>query len=161
MRNLLSVFLILFQLSAFCQLYSDKGPENNFQSKQNPLYWKNRKPFEGYWQQDVHYKIKATIDETTDIITGSEQLTYFNNSPDTLYYVYFHLYQNAFQPGSYLDDLQRHNDAPVKYGKYEKQKLGILIDTITNKDSVALKKQLDNTRSEEHTSELQSRGLIS
>ena len=111
----------------------------------SPQYWKNRKPYEGYWQQDVHYKIKASVDETTDIITGDEQLTYFNNSPDTLYYVYFHLYQNAFQPGSYLDNLQDNNDAHIAYGKYEKQKLGTLIDEIKNGDSVLLQTQLDNT----------------
>ncbi len=110
-----------------------------------PQYWKNRKPFEGYWQQDVHYKIKASLDETTDVITGDEQLTYYNNSPDTLYYVYFNLYQNAFQPGSYLDNLQDNNDAHVGYGKYENQKLGTLIDEIQTQDSVTLQTQLDNT----------------
>ena len=117
-RILLLTFLICSQLPTVkCQTYSDKGPENNFQSKQNPLYWKNRKPFDGYWQQDVHYKIKAVLNDSTDIITGDEQLTYFNNSPDTLYYVYFNLYQNAFQPGSYLDNLEKNNDAHVTYGK--------------------------------------------
>ncbi len=131
--------------NVYCQLYSDKCPGNNFQSKQNPLYWNNRKQFEGYWQQDVHYKMKATLNDSTDIITGEEQLNYFNNSPDTLYYVYFNLYQNAFQPGSYLDNLEKNNDAHVTYGKYEKKKLGTLIDEIKNKDSVSLHTQLDNT----------------
>jgi aminopeptidase N len=140
------LFCIFCQLpTANCQLYSDTGPANNFRTAQNPLYWQNKKPFEGYWQQDVHYKIKANVDETTDIITGQEQLTYYNNSPDTLYYVYFNLYQNAFQPGSYLDNLQDNNDAHVTYGKYEKQKLGTVIDELTNSDSVVLKTQLDNT----------------
>ena len=131
MKNtlLLTLFIVCQLPTANCQL----------------PYWKERKPFEGYWQQDVHYKIKANIDETTDIITGEEQLTYFNNSPDTLYYVYFHLYQNAFQPGSYLDNLQENNDAHIAYGKYELQKLGTLIDEIKNKDSVILQMQLDNT----------------
>ena len=115
---------------AYCQLYSDRGPDNNFRSPQNPLYWKNRKPFEGYWQQDVQYKIKAQLNDSSQIIIGEEQLTYFNNSPDTLYFVYYHLYQNAFQPGAYLDNLQDNNDAHVTYGKYEKKKLGIVIDTL-------------------------------
>ncbi len=110
----------------------------------HPLYWKNRKPFEGYWQQDVHYKIKAKVDETTDIVSGQEELTYYNNSPDTLYFVYFHLYQNAFQPGSYLDNLQNNNDTHVHYGKYEDQKLGTVIEEIKSEDKV-LHTQLDNT----------------
>jgi aminopeptidase N len=108
------------------------------------MYWKNKLPFAGYWQQDVAYRIKANIDETTDIVSGEEQLTYFNNSPDTLYYVYFNLYQNAFQPGAYLDDLQKHNGEKVKYGKYEKAKEGTLIDQMSSGDK-PLKTQLDNT----------------
>ena len=46
-----------------------------YSSRENSFYWKNRKPFEGYWQQDVHYKIKAAIDEKTDIIDAEEELT--------------------------------------------------------------------------------------
>src|SRR5579871_3158220 len=95
-----NITLILFLFSSIAsvhsQSYSDAGPENDYQSKHNPYYWKNRRPFPGYWQQDVYYKIKAKLDETKDIITGQEELTYTNNSPDTLYYVYFNLYQNAF-----------------------------------------------------------------
>ena len=68
-------------------------------------YWKNRKPNAAYWQQDVHYTIDAKINERTDIVSASEQLTYSNNSPDTLRFVFFHLYQNAFQPGSYCSAL--------------------------------------------------------
>jgi hypothetical protein len=108
------------------------------------MYWKNKMPFAGYWQQDVAYKIKANIDETTDIVGGEEELTYFNNSPDTLHFVYFNLYQNAFQPGSYLDNLQKQNGEHVKYGKYEKAKEGILIDQMSSGGN-ALKTQLDNT----------------
>ena len=64
----------------------------DYRSTTNPLYWKNRKPFADYWQQDVHYTIKATLNDTTDIISGHEELTYWNNSPKELYVVYFHLY---------------------------------------------------------------------
>ena len=115
-----------------------------FQSKENSLYWKNRKPFEGYWQQDVHYSIKADIDEKTDIITASEELTYTNNSPDTLAYVYFHLYENAFQPGSYTDMLHKANNYPIRYGKYESQGLGTKISKIQI-NGLDLKTELDNT----------------
>ena len=66
-------------------------------------------PHAGYWQQDVHYRIKANVDETTDIINADQTLTYWNNSPDEIDFVYFHLYQNAFQPDSYLDELQKEN----------------------------------------------------
>ena len=94
---------------------------------ENPNYWKNRKPYPGYWQQDVHYTINAKIDERTDIVSASEQLIYWNNSPDTLHFVFFHLYQNAFQPGSYCSALHEANDYPFVYGPYEKVTLGTVV----------------------------------
>src|SRR6185295_18450669 len=80
----------------------------------------------------------------TDIITGNEQLTYYNNSPDTLTYVYFHLYQNAFQPESYLDKLTRSNGINPHYSKYEQEKLGTVVEFV-KQESNDLKMELDNT----------------
>ncbi|MES2619151.1 MAG: M1 family aminopeptidase [Bacteroidota bacterium] len=91
-------------------------------------YWKTRKPNAAYWQQDVHYTINAEINDAKDEITGTETLNYYNNSPDTLTTVYFHLYQNAFQPGSYAHALEVANDQTTKFGKYEALKMGTLID---------------------------------
>ena len=86
-QKLLFIFIAFFSLNALAQF-----PENTFQSVNNKYYWKNRKPFEGYWQQDVHYKINATLDDKTNIIDGKIELTYYNNPPDELPFVYFHLY---------------------------------------------------------------------
>jgi hypothetical protein len=55
------------------------------------------------WQQRIDYKIKAALDVTTNIVKGTEELIYTNNSPDTLRKVYFHMYWNAFQPNSSMD----------------------------------------------------------
>jgi hypothetical protein len=55
------------------------------------------------WQQHIDYKIKAALDVTTNIVKGTEELVYTNNSPDTLRKVYFHMYWNAFQPNSSMD----------------------------------------------------------
>ncbi len=108
------------------------------------MYWKNKPPHAAYWQQDVAYKIDAEIDETTDMISGYEQLTYTNNSPDTLNFVFFHLYQNAFLPGSYLDQLQRANGTKPTFGKYESSQRGIAIESISIA-KIELRKELDNT----------------
>jgi hypothetical protein len=53
-----------------------------------------------YWQQKVQYKIIADVDVLNHTYAGLETVTYFNNSPDTLTKIYFHLYFNAFQSGS-------------------------------------------------------------
>lgn len=114
--------LALIFTSVYCIVFC-----NQAKPQTNPYYWKNRIPVPGYWQQDVYYKIKATLDDKTDIITATQELTYKNNSPDTLTFVFFHLYQNAFQPGSYFDDLTKNNDIKPRYGKYESQKKNIEI----------------------------------
>lgn len=148
---LFAITLLLFFPSVANAQYNPAGPNNNYRTAENPYYWKNRLPHPGYWQQDVYYNIKANLDEQTWIIDGEEDLTYWNNSPDTLTFVYFHLYQNAYQPGSYLDNLQLNNGVKAKYGKYEAQRLGTEVDYIkangqklkTEKDNTILKVYLD------------------
>lgn len=57
----------------------------------------------GRFQQAVDYKMDVTMDVTTNRYTGTQVLKYTNNSPDTLTRVFYHLYYNAFQPGSMMD----------------------------------------------------------
>jgi hypothetical protein len=47
-----------------------------------------------YWQQQVDYVIKVALDSTTHRLSGSERVTYHNNSPDKLAYLWFQLDQN-------------------------------------------------------------------
>src|SRR5688500_10501724 len=54
----------------------------------------------GYWQQRVHYRIVARLDEARGVVRGEALLTYVNNSPDTLRELYVHQHLNAFRPGS-------------------------------------------------------------
>ncbi len=57
----------------------------------------------GYWQQHASYQMEIDFDVETHRFTGVQKLTYTNNSPDTLNRVFYHLYFNAFQPGSMMD----------------------------------------------------------
>ncbi len=52
---------------------------------------------EEYWQQKVDYVIKARLDTENKLLTGSEKITYLNNSPDTLKEFHIHLYPNAYR----------------------------------------------------------------
>jgi hypothetical protein len=54
------------------------------------------------WQQRAEYIMDVRLDVKTHKVTGSQKLTYYNNSKDTLTKVYYHLYFNAFQPGSMM-----------------------------------------------------------
>jgi hypothetical protein len=57
-------------------------------------------PAGSYWQQDIHFTATARLDEPSGVLTGSGRLLYVNHSPDTLSTLAFHLYLNAFRPGS-------------------------------------------------------------
>jgi aminopeptidase N len=131
--------LLLATIHAHAQLH-----DNAYRSADNPQYWQNRMPDKAYWQQDVQYRINAVIHEDDNRISASEELTYWNNSPDTLRYVYFHLYQNAFIKGSHLHELERVNKVKTRMGSKEAAGLGIVPDNImVNGQSV--KMELDNT----------------
>lgn len=56
-----------------------------------------------YWQQHVDYKMDIDMDVNTYQYKGKQELVYTNNSPDVLNKVFYHLYFNAFQPGSEMD----------------------------------------------------------
>lgn len=56
-----------------------------------------------YWQQEVRYSMNIDMNVEQHQYSGTQTLEYINNSPDTLHEVYFHLYFNAFQPGSMMD----------------------------------------------------------
>jgi len=51
---------------------------------------------QGYFQQEVNYKIHVTLNDTKHELNGSESVEYINNSPDTLRFLYFHLWPNAY-----------------------------------------------------------------
>lgn len=116
----------------------------DYRSATNPHYWKNRPPYPGYWQQDVHYTIKAELNDNSDIITGHEELIYWNNSPYTISYVYFHLYNNAQTKGSYLADLYKNNNYDLHFGRYRDNGLGTVVEAIST-NGKALRTELDNT----------------
>lgn len=56
-----------------------------------------------YWQQHVNYKMEVNMDVKSYQYQGKQELVYTNNSSDTLRKVYYHLFNNAFQPGSEMD----------------------------------------------------------
>jgi len=78
MKNLLTAIFALFMLNSWGQNSS-------------------------YWQQHVHYKMTIDMNVENYQYDGTQTLTYTNNSPDTLNKVFYHLYPNAFQPGSEMD----------------------------------------------------------
>ena len=64
-----------------------------------------------YYQQFAKYKMDIDVDAANFTYQGKQQLIYTNNSPDQLETVYFHLYWNAFKPGSMMDERARSQGA--------------------------------------------------
>src|SRR5688572_4110123 len=63
------------------------------------------------WQQRVKYTMNIDMNVQTNQFTGKQKLEYSNNSPDTLTRLFYHLYFNAFQPGSMMDTRSRRQGA--------------------------------------------------
>lgn len=137
--------LLLLSVYASVSYAQAKLDDNDYRSHRNKMYWQNKKPHDAYWQQDVHYKIDASVDERTRIITALEELQYWNNSPHELDFVYFHLYQNAFTKGSYLEELHKVNKQKVRnMGPYQAAGLGTEVMNL-KVNGKEVKTELDNT----------------
>ncbi|MBO6846531.1 MAG: M1 family metallopeptidase [Maricaulis sp.] len=79
---------------AFRQLEDEDWPSPNRERRATGA------PGPDYWQQDVDYDIDVHLNERTDILTATETVTYTNNAPDTLDFLWFLLDQNRFRPDS-------------------------------------------------------------
>ncbi len=80
-----------------------------------------------YWQQEVKYQMDIDFDSDKHQFTGVQKLTYTNNSPDTLKQVFYHLFFNAFQPGSMMDERSRAIADPDK-------RIGTRVSGLNNKE---------------------------
>jgi hypothetical protein len=70
MRPLLTFLLIAHILPCLAQRFDARHPPNTYRNADNPHYRKNRPPYADYWQQDVHYLIKARLDDERDVANG-------------------------------------------------------------------------------------------
>lgn len=98
-----------------------------------------------YWQQHVHYKIKARLDPDKNLITGSETLIYTNNSPDELDRVYFRLYWNIFKKNShgwrYAQKRKMYQRLKDEYEGVELKKFAVVLNGV----EVPLDYKVDDT----------------
>ena len=50
-----------------------------------------------YWQQQVNYKIDVTLNDVDNTLDGFVKMDYYNNAPDTLFFIWIHLWPNAYK----------------------------------------------------------------
>lgn len=76
-----------------------------------------------YWQQKVDHKIRVSLDDQNHILRGFQEMVYTNNSPDTLEYIFMHLYPNAYKHDHTAFAKQKVESGDTKFyfsDKYEK-----------------------------------------
>ena len=80
---------------------SNQNDFNEFMDRSGNMYRAaSGKPGPEYWQNETDYKIEATINEEDHTIKGYIELTYTNNSPQELDFIWMHLEQNRFTEDS-------------------------------------------------------------
>lgn len=132
-------------------------PIDNMIAPPNSYRTASGAPGNAYWQQSANYDIKATIDEKTNTLTGEETITYFNNSPDDLSYLWIQLEQNVNKKENEdfgdinnnvkdeisarkMQFLTRAIDFPAGYSiKYVKDASGNNLKTLVNNTMMKLK----------------------
>lgn len=99
--------VLLLSVFTFSNLFSQTQPwQGKFEPIDNMIAPPNSyrtasgAPGKAYWQQRADYKIKATLDEKNNTLTGEETITYYNNSPDNLSYLWIQLEQNVNKKGN-------------------------------------------------------------
>jgi Peptidase family M1 domain len=70
----------------------------------------NGLPGDRYWQNKADYAIQVNFNPLTRLVSGTEQITYYNNSPDTLAQLLFKLYPNIYQKGSIREMMVKPED---------------------------------------------------
>ncbi len=103
-----------------------------------------------YWQQHVDYKMDIDMDVNAYQYKGKQELVYTNNSPDVLSRVYYHLYFNAFQPGSEMDVRSRTIADPDgrvgdRISKLKPNEIGYIKVNSLKQNGVALKHETVGT----------------
>jgi len=103
-----------------------------------------------YWQQKVDYKMEIDIDVEKWQYKGKQDLLYTNNSPDTLHKVFYHLYFNAFQPGSEMDIRSRTISDPDprvgdRISKLSSSEIGFIAPLSLTQDGVNLSYSISGT----------------
>jgi len=99
-RILLSFFITAVSVNilyAQSYLYTPLNIQSAYQKQTRSS---NGMPGKNYWQNAADYKIKAEIDFPTRLLSGVEEIKYFNNSPDTLRSITIRLYQDLYQFGA-------------------------------------------------------------
>ncbi|HHB78530.1 MAG TPA: peptidase, partial [Saprospiraceae bacterium] len=136
MKKLIVLLLICFSFTAFAQKHLPqsvnfrKSVENQFRQAQSGL------PGSEYWINKADYKMNILLEPFSGRLSGSEDITYYNNSPDTLKDMVMALYQNFYKKGLCAD----YNTPP------ERQTDGVQVQSISVNGTLLSKEKAKQVR---------------
>jgi Peptidase family M1 domain len=90
-----------------------------------------------YWQQQANFKIAVTLNDVDNTLTGFEQIAYINNSPDTLNFIWIHLWPNAYKNDktAFTDQLLENGSTAFYFSEENKKgyinRLNFKVDNIS------------------------------
>jgi hypothetical protein len=90
------LFLVFFSIDSFAQHGKKFEPLGTLLPTPNEYRTASGAPGPKYWQQRADYKIRCELNEKDQVLSGNETITYYNNSPDALTYLWFQLDENIY-----------------------------------------------------------------
>jgi len=100
------------------------------------------------WQQTVNHTIEVSLNDTNHRLIAIQKVEYINNSPDTLEYIYFHLWPNAYKNNSTAfakqKRIEKANGGTTQFHFSKKEEKGFMYD-VSFKSGTTLKHELDST----------------
>ena len=120
MKKLFFLLFSLFTLSGFSQQKWQGKFEQLDQTLPTPNSYRSASgaPGVNYWQQRADYDIDVEINDETQLLTGKETITYFNNAPEILRFLWLQLDQNNLSNGNMTDQTKTNrvrDSIPAKF----------------------------------------------
>ncbi|WP_322406141.1 M1 family metallopeptidase [Idiomarina sp. PL1-037] len=140
--------------AATAQAFEDKFRQLNDDKFRSPNIYRTASgaPGHAYWQQEADYKIQVALDDENQSITAQSTITYTNNSPDTLRYLWVQLDQNRFKKDSIGPQSQATGDLDrVSFSRMESMltqeefPAGYELTEISNEDGEPLAHYVNDT----------------
>lgn len=158
-KNLLFFIAFTFSTNAFSQYISNPGSNHGNKFEQlgtiisDPNMYRSASgaPGPAYWQQRADYEINAELDEKNLRLDGAETVTYYNNSPDPLSYLWVQLDENQHKASS--DNKLTESSKMTEQMSYKalsniinpENDLGVKILKVTDEKGTALPYTINNT----------------
>ncbi len=158
MRHYIRIFLIIIITSAIANLAAGQTPawQGKFEQLDQTLPTPNEyrtgagSPGPKYWQQKADYTISVELNDANQSIVGKETITYTNNSPDILKYLWLQLDQNILSDDNTLastttDAIRDSAAAKTFADKVSDFKAGFVIKSVTEVSGKSLPYFINNT----------------